>query len=93
MKSTGIKRFAVGIIDELPIRLQRIIYKTVIEAGLIVFKIKLVFRNHDTPDPSRIYWISPERIKYHTNYLTNTKAETVPFRDRAIHPQHCGERF
>jgi len=86
MRSMGIKQFALGIIDKLPIGLQHIIYKTVIETGLLVFRIKWVLRNPDTPDPSRIYWVSPERIKYHTNYLPNKKTETVPFRDRAIRP-------
>jgi hypothetical protein len=38
----------------------------------------------NAPSPARVYWISPKRIMYHTNYLGNKNAETTPFNDRVF---------
>jgi hypothetical protein len=80
--------FVLKIIYKLPMRLQHLIFRTIIEARFIFFRIKLMHHtNKNVPDPARVYWISPERIVYHTNYLKNENAETVPFRDRSFHPE------
>jgi hypothetical protein len=80
----GFKSFENKLIEKLPLRLQRILYTVVIEARFAFFKTKWVHHSVDIPNPTNIYWIRTERIKYHTNYIGNRTPEKVPLEDRSF---------
>lgn len=70
----------IGQIDKLPIFIQRIIFKTIIEIRYLVFRLKMMrITRRDIPNPAKIYFISPERIVYHTNYLNKSSEKSRPF--------------
>jgi 2-polyprenyl-3-methyl-5-hydroxy-6-metoxy-1,4-benzoquinol methylase len=74
------KTFILKMIDKLPIGLQRIVFKTNTEISFLGFRIRIAnSADRNSPNPSKVYWISPKRILYHTNYLKNKDAETLPF--------------
>jgi SAM-dependent methyltransferase len=65
--------FVIRQVDKLPIGMQKIVSETAAKVRYFVFNLKLTLVTHrDTPNPARIYWISPDRIVYHTNYLKNS---------------------
>ena len=33
-------------------------------------KIRLMLQRYPVPDPEKVYWISPDRIEYHTDFGT-----------------------
>jgi len=78
------------IMQTLPSKLQKIINKVLIETKLAAFKMRLILRHQKTTDPTRIYFISPMRIAYHTNYLQEGKTQEVPFRARTFPPEMRG---
>ncbi|MCD6418860.1 class I SAM-dependent methyltransferase [bacterium] len=49
-----------------------------------IAKIRANLGRYNIPHPDTIYWISPERIVYHTNY--NPSGRDIPFRDRIFDP-------
>jgi len=76
---------AFKIVKRLPVGLQRIIVKTSMKLRFLAFKIRLRGKGSDNvPLPSKIYWVSPERIKYHTNYIGNKNAEITPYNERVF---------
>lgn len=82
----------MNIIDKLPKELQNIVFKTTTEVRFIIFRIKLTHvTRKNTPNPARVYWISPQRIMYHTNYLKNKNAETIPFPNRVFEKKMRGK--
>jgi hypothetical protein len=89
MNITQIRRFATKILERLPKRLREALFKTLIETRFLSFRIRVAFSTQfkirrSIPDPSRVYWISPERIIYHTNYRKNSDSEATPFWDRVF---------
>jgi hypothetical protein len=75
----------MSIIDKLPKKLQSIVIKITAEARLLLFRIELTHVNHrNIPHPARVYWISPQRIVYHTNYLRKEDTEAIPFACRVF---------
>jgi hypothetical protein len=92
MNLTKFRIFAMNIIDKLPKELQNIVFKTVTEVRFIIFRIKLTHVTYkDTPNPARVYWISPQRIMYHTNYIKNKDKETIHFADRVFEKKMRGK--
>jgi len=54
----------------MPMRIQRIFFLIIMEIKYLFFKIKWRHRsNENIPNPEKIFWISPDRIIYHTNYI------------------------
>jgi 2-polyprenyl-3-methyl-5-hydroxy-6-metoxy-1,4-benzoquinol methylase len=84
---------AIKIIGMLPEKLQNLVFRITTETRYIIFRIKLTRVNsNNTPSPAKIYWISPERIVYHTNYQKkNNNAETIPFWDRVFGKEMRGK--
>jgi len=80
------EKFARKIVNKLPTKLQHIVYNITIEMRFLAFRIKVMGKTDKAnPDPAKVYWISPQRIIYHINYLENMDEETaVPFRDRTF---------
>jgi 2-polyprenyl-3-methyl-5-hydroxy-6-metoxy-1,4-benzoquinol methylase len=78
--------FATNIIQMLPRAIRNLIFKIIIELRFILFLIKLKSFNRTcaTPSPTKIYWISPQRIIYHTNYLKNKDSEKLSFAARVF---------
>jgi len=69
----------MNLLDKLPKELQNIVFRITTEVRFIIFRIRLTHvTSKHTPNPARVYWISPQRIMYHTNYLKNKDAETIP---------------
>lgn len=96
MNLEKLRALVVEVIDRLPTRLQGVVYETIAATRYLVFRIRLAryaygSTHKNIPDPSRVYWISPKRIVYHTNYLKNRDAETVPFSDRVFGPEMRGQ--
>jgi SAM-dependent methyltransferase len=59
----NLKVALLRILDKLPTRAHKIVVKTIIEARYVLFKMKSMIGNQkNTVDPSRIYYISPDRI-------------------------------
>lgn len=80
--------FVIRQVDKLPIGIQKIVFKTAKELRYVVFRLKLTRTTHrGIPNPTKIYWISPERIVYHTNYLKNSAAKATPFAARVFDPK------
>ena len=46
--------------------------------------IKSSFYDRDSLDPELVFWINPERIVFHTNYICGEKIKY--FSDRVFHP-------
>jgi len=85
MNLAEFKMFIRKILDKVPIGMQHIVLKIIIEVRFLIFRIKLKHGvQKDIPGPERVYWISPTRIIYHTNYLKNKSPETIPFRNRVF---------
>lgn len=79
-------------IDKLPVGMRKIVFKTAIEVRYLIFRLKLTHITHkDIPNPARVYWISPQRIIYHTNYVKNNDSETIPFEDRVFEKKMRGK--
>lgn len=86
------KNLVLGVIDTLPKELQRIVFKANTEIRFLKFRIKTaISADRNVPNVSKIYWISPERIKFHTNYLATKSAERTPFADRVFPPNMRGK--
>jgi len=86
------KSFMLKVIDRLPKGLQHIIFKTITEIRFLNFRIRLAyFADGNIPNPSKLYWISPSRIIYHTNFLKNEDAEKVHFAGRVFPPSMRGK--
>ena len=84
MNLAKFKMFIRKILDKVPIGMQHTVLKIVIAVRFLIFRIKLKHRiRKDIPSPERVYWISPTRIIWHTNYLKKSP-ETTPFRDRVF---------
>ena len=65
--------------------MQNFVLKIIIEVRFFIFKIKLKHNvDKSIPNPEKVYWISPKKIIYHTNYVENKNAEAIPFRDRVF---------
>jgi hypothetical protein len=72
-------------VGKLPKSLQKIMFKTVTALRYFIFRLKFTRITHrDIPNPTRIYWISPSRIVYHTNYLKNSAVGAMPFTERVF---------
>jgi hypothetical protein len=79
------RTFLMEQIDKLPLGLQKIVFRTAIEVRYLVFRLKLTLTaRRDIPNPAKIYWISPDRIVYHTNYLRNSAVKATPFENRVF---------
>lgn len=79
------KTVMLNLINRLPTRLPYIVFKTITEIRFLKFRIKLAYSAHRSiPNPSKVYWISPKRIIYHTNFLKNEDAEKVHFAGRVF---------
>jgi len=51
------------LIDSFPMRMRKIAIKTIIEVKYLLFKMKWMTISHNnTVNPTKIYWISPNRI-------------------------------
>ena len=80
-----IKNLVLNVINELPKELQHIIFKANTEIRFLKFKIlTTISANRNVSNPSKIYWISPKRIMFHTNYLGSKSAKRTPFADRVF---------
>lgn len=95
MNLTQIRVFATKIVERFPKELREIVFKTIIEMRFLSFRIEMAYSTHrmtpgSVPSPSEVYWISPNRIIYHTNYLRNEDAETIAFYDRVFPRQMRG---
>ena len=72
----------IDIINVMPFKTQ-IIY---LVKRLLLFYNKLKKNNvtrHDVK-PYKVYWISPEKIVYHTNYISENQPETTSYAHRVI---------
>ena len=78
-------RFSIReALDKLPSQLQQIIFKTFTEIRFLEFRLRIAFyADKNSPNPSKIFWISPKRILYHTNFLKNKK-EKLYFASRVF---------
>jgi hypothetical protein len=77
---------------KLPISMQKIVFETATRLRWFVLKLKLALSTHrDIPSPARIYWIPPDRIVYHTNYLKNSAAKAKHFAGRVFPPSMRGK--
>lgn len=86
------KNLVLNLIDRVPNRLQYIVFKTITEIRFLKFRMKIAFSAHGgIPNPSKVYWISPKRIIYHTNFLKNENAEKVHFAGRVFPPSMRGK--
>jgi hypothetical protein len=80
------------VIDKLPAKLQRVIFKAVTEIRYLKFRIKLSYSiDRNMPDPARIYWISPKRIVLNTNYLKDKSLESLNLSQRFFPPSMRGK--
>lgn len=67
-------------------------FKITAEARFLLFRTKLTFVTHkNTPNPATVYWISTQRIVYHTNYRKKKDVETTPFVGRVFEEKMRGE--
>jgi 2-polyprenyl-3-methyl-5-hydroxy-6-metoxy-1,4-benzoquinol methylase len=92
MKIGQFLNFAMKIRNRLPLFLQGITVGILNEIHFLVFRLKYITRSDkNAPNPSKIYWLSPERIVYHTNYIENKSMEKAPLRDRVFGPKMRGK--
>ncbi|MFX0203531.1 MAG: methyltransferase domain-containing protein [Candidatus Hodarchaeota archaeon] len=83
MKRT-IKNFLNNLLAHLPgyeAKAKNIYRRLRYEKRNLVLKFKILFQKYHIPDPEQIYWIDPNRIMYHTNYIKNDK---IDFKDRVF---------
>jgi len=63
MKREDLKVLIIKIVGMFPIKMQKIVLKTIIETRYMMFRIKCACTTQkNTADPAKIYWISPNRI-------------------------------
>jgi hypothetical protein len=62
MKRETIKVLLIKLIETFPKRIQKIFFRTIIESRFLFFKIKFLITSQKNIDPTKIYWISPNRI-------------------------------
>ena len=78
------RKLVKNLIDKMPMGIQRILLRIIMEIKYIFFIIKWRYRsNKNIPNPEKIFWISPDRIIYHTNYVKNDD-ENIIFSDRVF---------
>jgi len=78
------RKLARKFIDEMPMGIQRILLKIIREIKYYIFIVKWRHRsNKNIPNPEKIFWISPDRIIYHTNYVKNDDKNII-FSDRVF---------
>lgn len=84
---------AKSVIQMLPRQIQRLVFKTIKELRFTLFLIKLKFYHgtSDSPSHAKIYWISPQRIVYHTNYTEKGDGKDIPFWNRVFKPNMRGK--
>lgn len=84
--------FVTEQVGKMPVSMQKIVFKTATEVKYVLFRLRLMHNTpRDIPSPARIYWISPNRIMYHTNYLKNSSTKAMPFADRVFDPKMRGK--
>lgn len=88
---TNLRIFALKLIDRIPVCLQNFIFKITVETEYLNLRAQVWQINENQPNPGRVYWISPDRICYHTNYIGNNNPKTTPFRDRVFSKQMRGQ--
>ena len=77
--------FMIRQTEKLPIGIRKIIFGTATKVKYFVFRLKLTLITQGAiPNPAKIYWISPDRIVYHTNYLKNSAAKAKHFAGRVF---------
>ncbi len=82
---SAVKIFMRKIINKLPNRLQNIVFRIALDIRFFMFIVKMRGNSHNgLPQPERVYWISPKRIIYHTNYLEKKSSETIPLSNRVF---------
>ena len=81
--TTNWHKFVRKIIDKIPMGIQRILLKILIEIKYLYFLIKWRSRDKNIPNPEKIYYISPDRIVYHTNYVKKDN-ENIIFSDKVF---------
>jgi len=83
MKKT-IKFFFYNLLAHLPgheAKAKNIYRRLRYEKRNLALRFKMFFQKYHIPDPEQIYWIDPNRIIYHTNYIKNGKTH---FKDRVF---------
>lgn len=60
---------------------RNIYHRLIYELRRLLLRFKLIFQKYNVPDPEEIYWIHPNRIVYHTNYI---KEGDPDFKDRVF---------
>jgi len=92
MNFKELKAFVKRQVEKLPVGIQKIVFRTANKLRYFVFALKLTLVPHrGIPNPERIYWISPDRIVYHTNYLKNSAAEAKHFAGRVFDSKMRGK--
>lgn len=79
-----IKRYLNELLAFLPGNgqmLKNIYRRTLYEKRKLILRVKLLFNKYHVPNPDKIYWINPEKIVYHTNYV---KGDNCDFEDRVF---------
>ena len=88
--TTSWRKFVREVIDKIPMGIQRILLKIIIEIKYLSFLIKWRSRDNYIPNPKKIYFISPDRIIHHTNYV-NKDDENIIFSDRVFRNEMRGK--
>lgn len=92
MNFKEVTAFVKRQVEKLPIGIQKIVFWTTNKVRYFVFALKLTLIPHrGIPNPERIFWISPDRIVYHTNYLKNSAAEAKHFAGRVFDSKMRGK--
>ena len=89
--SKQFRLIALDIIDALPSPLQRAMHNLVSETKYVVFTLNVANEPTASTNISKIYFISPSRIIYHTNYLEKGQDNETPFRDRVFPERMRGQ--
>lgn len=85
MKLKKIRLLVLRIIDKFPLNLQTIIFRAITQMRFFIFKLKLRrIGGKKVTDPTKVYWVSTDRIKNHTNYLKFGSGNKIPFEDRVF---------
>ena len=85
MNSTDIKYYLKKVIQYLPDNgkwLKNKFHTSRLLQRKFRVKLKSMFLNSEVPDSETVYWISPNRIIFHTNY--KNKTESLHFADRVF---------
>lgn len=87
------------MLDKMPITIRNNVLRIIIAIRFSLFVIKSRTRGQNISNPERVYWISPDRIVYHTNadpcfisdknltranYRKNNGKDSIPFRYRVF---------